>query len=183
MKTLLVTEPGRISLVIDVPGKARKDRDVLAAMTRFADAPCWMLVDVRLTKYMSPNPYVAGLPGEYYATYFKPESPEEAEFAKSKLREYREESDGTLVWCTYEGIVKGTPEVDGYTPPGVNHNGGYFSKRDGMARLLEIQKFWTTFEGGDFRIENPFRQPTETSMRFECYSHREENRAPRKLRP
>ncbi|WP_455233233.1 hypothetical protein [Geopseudomonas aromaticivorans] len=176
VKTRITRSRGYIALLQVEPGKATRESNVLAAMTLYEGTGCWRLVDVRLARHRTPSPYSGSLIAEDFHSSITPASPEDAAFFKSHLREYREDSDGTLRWCTFEGIVRGHPAVNGYTPPRWANfdQAGYFSQAEGLARLKEIQAFWDTYEGdpAKAKIDNPLRQPSESVLRGELYVHK-----------
>lgn len=168
MKTLIERSRGQIKLVIDAPGRGRGERDVLALMTLQEGTGCWSLEDIRLTERRKPSPYWGNSGTEYFAT-FTPRSEDERTRAKALLRDARE-VDGVLVWCTFDGIVRGQPAINGYTPPG-DFQCGWWSMRDGLAKLQEAQAFWDGFEGdpATVRLPNPDRQPGESAVFYHCY--------------
>lgn len=160
MKVTLSREKGRISLGYKDPGTG--ERFILAAMTLFEGTGCWALVDVRLGRYRAPSPYSGGLFADDFCASYRPKNEQEATYVKSLLREYEERDDGQILWCTFEGIVRGQPEVNGYRPVSYFDHAGYFSMKEGLARLQVIKVFWDTFEGdpASVRIDNPLRQPS-----------------------
>jgi hypothetical protein len=170
MKTRIRHERGQIKLVIDDPAIPKDEQDALAAMSLLEGTGCWRLVDVRLTKHHVPGIGITSLGAEVYRASFKPETPENAEYAKSFLREYEEKPDGTLMWCTFDGVVRGAPEVKGYRPVHWANfdQAGYFSRADALAELKKIQEFWDDIESldSDWRIKNPHRQPDWSDIRF-----------------
>lgn len=89
----------------------------------------------------------------------------------SKLREYREDENGILHWATFDGLVRGKPEIDGYRPPRYADfdQVGYFGFKEGLAMLNEIRAFWNDYEGDPnaARLENPHLQRGETAISFE----------------
>ncbi|WP_199028449.1 hypothetical protein [Ralstonia sp. ASV6] len=169
VKTKLITEKGRISLVIDDPSKARDERDVVAAMTLHEGTGCWQLVDIRLSEHKKPSPFGGSMYADDFCARFLPDTPEDATVAKSLLREYKELEDGKLLWCTFDGIVRGEPEINGYAPVRYFDQAGYFSKAGGLAKLAEIKSFWDSYQGdpATAKIPNPLRQPSELVVRFE----------------
>jgi hypothetical protein len=182
METKLVRSRGRVALVVQDPEKPPRERDVLAQMDSYADCGCWHVTDVRLAQYVQPSPYSGSVSAEHYHSDFLPESADEAALVRSLLREYQEDADGTVRWCTFEGIVRGQPEVAGYRP--VTYAGfdqaGYFSQREALAKLVEIQKFWNSFEGNPatVKIENPNRQPTQSAVMFAVSDWKREQGTP-----
>lgn len=172
MRTKIIRQRNRyIALVIDDPKKKNDDKDVLAAMTLYEGTGCWRLVDVRLSKYRTPNPYAGGLMADDLRAYLKPDNAEDAEYIKSRLREFKEYEDGSIMWCSFDGIVKGSPSVKGYTPRvyAAFDQAGFFSQAEGLAKLQEIQLFWDNVPDLNYkwRIDNPHRQPTLSSIMSE----------------
>lgn len=176
MKATIRHEHQRIKLVIDDPNVPKDEQGVLAAMTLFEGTGCWHLVDVRLSLHKSINRYSGSGSAEDYHSSWEPKSPEEAELVKSLLREYREDSDGTIRWASFDGLVRGHPEVNGYRP--VNYADfdqvGYFSYAEGLAYLKEAQTFWNGFEGdpNSVRIDNPHRQPSQSELSMRVFAWR-----------
>lgn len=167
MKTLLEHYRGAIRLVIDDPAKPRGERDVLAGMTEDEGTNCWTIVDVRLSRHRRPNPYGGSGAADDYCASYKPDTPEDAQTVKSMLREYKEMADGTILWCSFDGIMRGAPTVNGYAPAKWENfdQAGYFSRAEGLAHLKEIQAFWEAHEGDlNVKIDNPHRQPTLTEV-------------------
>jgi hypothetical protein len=164
MQTGIVHKRGRIQLIIDDPSKARGKHDVVAAMDHYEGTNCWELLDLRLTKHRTPGPYACSPVANVFCASYKPETKEEADFIKSRLREFQEQPDGEILWCTFDGVVRGAPDVNGYKPPqwGDFNQAGYFSRADGLAKLNEIKEFWDGVDDldSDWRIENPNRQPS-----------------------
>lgn len=177
MKTRIRHERGRISLIEIDPTKKKGEENVLAAMTLYEGTGCWQLVDVRLARFKAPSQYSGGLDGQDFCARFKPESPDESAFIRSKLTRYREAEDGTIEWCTFEGIVKGSPTVSGYAPVSYFDDAGYFNKADGLAYLTITKRFWDDYAGGDFRRENPHRQTSETEIYFAASDYRRARKA------
>lgn len=143
---------------------------VLAAMTLWEGTCCWRLVDVRLALHRVPSPYSGGCFADDFCDSLKPETEELALLVKSMLREYTETQGGMILWCTFNGIVRGKPAVNGYTP--VTWAGfdqaGWWSRKDGLAYLKKTQAFWESFEGNlAVKIHNPHHQPSSSEIRFQ----------------
>lgn len=166
MKTNILREIGRVSLVIDhgVP-TTMENKQALAAMTLLEGTGCWSIIDIRLDDHPRADPWSASGSGEDFYSELKPKSPEQAIEIKAMLKEYQELEDGTLVWCSFRDIVRGEPGVNGYTPAGrknfqppVHH-----SRRQGLILLKEMQDFWEAHTGTlmDAKIDNPYAQPSE----------------------
>jgi hypothetical protein len=184
LETKIVRSAGRMSLVVIDPSKVGRERDVLAQADSYADCGCWHVSDVRLAKYVRPSPYSGSVSAEHCHADFRPDTPEEAVFVRTLLREVQEDPDGTIRWCTFEGIVRGLPEVNGYKPPTYAgfEQAGYFSQREALQKLVEIQLFWNSFEGdaGTVKIDNPNRQPTLTEIGFAVSQWKRESVRPAK---
>jgi len=170
LKTKLMREKGRISLVIDHGSDKTKEKMVLAAMTLFEGTDCWDVIDIRLEDHPAANPWSgSGSGDDFYSTY-RPETPEEAEYLRSVLREYEELKDGSFRWCTFRGIVRGECEINGYAPAWYQEfkRPVFHSFRNGLTHLKEIQAFWESYNGSirDSKIKNPYRQATETDIQF-----------------
>lgn len=83
--------------------------------------------------------------------------------------EYVEDSDGNLMWCTFDGIVRGSPTVNGYKPSWIKlDHPGFFGYKDGLKQLNEIKAFWKTVQNleSNWRINNVHLQPTKTELFF-----------------
>lgn len=162
-ETRLNHEKWRISLAIVDQDKPRSEWDVVAAMTLYEGTGCWRVTDVRLSRARTPSPYAGELSADVLCSSYKPESDAEAVVVRRLLREYREEPDGSFLWCTFDGVVRGTPEVKGYRPAmwADFDQAGFFSRSDALARLRDIQSFWATYTGprNSARIPNPHQQP------------------------
>lgn len=179
MKTRIIHKPDQIQLVIDNPAKPKGWHDVLAAMGLYEDTGCWQLMDIRLSKHEKPGPYACGLYPEVLCAGFEPKTKEDADFVKSFLREYQEQPGGEIVWCTFDGIVRGETEIRGRKPDwSPSHQAGYFSRADGLAELKKIKEFWGDIESLDsnWRIENPHRQPTEHEVTLALLVHKQKSK-------
>lgn len=143
---------------------------VLGAMNLFEGTRCWYLIDVRLRDYPAAHPWSGSGGGDDFWSQLTAQSPEEAAYIKSSLREYEEVEPGTFRWCTFRGIVKGECEINGYAPPGYENfrRPVFHNRASALAYLKEAQTFWESYEGTirDSKIENAHRQPTESDIRF-----------------
>jgi hypothetical protein len=179
MKTRIIHKPDQIQLVIDNPAKPKGWHDVLAAMELYEGTGCWQLMDIRLSKLKKPGPYACALHAEVLCASFEPKTKEDADFIKSFLREYQEQPDGEIVWCTFDGIVRGAPEIRGRKPDlAQSHQAGYFSRADGLAELKKTKEFWDNIESLDsnWRIENPHLQPTEHGVTLALLTHKQKSK-------
>jgi hypothetical protein len=174
MKTRLSHERGRISLIID-HGDRTKEKAVLAQMSHMEGTGCWSITDIRLSRQCTAHKYSCSEIAEDFHAHIIPESVEEAAFIKSRLREYHELENGTIVWCTFRNIVRGESSVKGYTPPTSTgfHPPVYHSRADGLAYLKALQVFWEGHEGPteDAKVENPDNQPRESILMMEMWAH------------
>lgn len=171
MKTKFTRREGVISLIIDDPMKKPRDSDVLASMTLYEGTGCWTLIDIRLTKHRKPSKYSGSPSSDDYHAQLKPETEDAAEFIKSQLREYIEDSEGIIHWCNFDGIVKGKEYVNNYRPhnPLDFHPWGYFSRDEGVKVLKEIKAFWDDYDGdpSKVRLPNSNRQASLSELLFE----------------
>jgi hypothetical protein len=160
MRTKLAHEPDYIALIQLEQGKLPRESNVLAAMTLYEGTGCWKLVDIRLSRHRNPSQYSGSLPADVLAAAVTPKTDTERDFVKANLREYREEPDGSITWCTFDGIVRGSPKVKGCAPVTYFDQAGYFSRADGLAILKLAQEEWESYpEGAGFpRLHNPNRQ-------------------------
>lgn len=170
MKTRLIYEKRCISLVVDHGKDKDKEKMVLGAMNLFEGTRCWYLIDVRLRDHPAAHPWSDSGSGDDFWSQLTAESPAEAAYIKSQLRECEEIEPGTFRWCTFRGIVRGEAEIDGYSPPGYeDFKRPVFHKRAGaLAYLKEAQAFWESYEGmiRDSKIDNTHRQATESDIRW-----------------
>lgn len=175
MRVMLHHRRGRIALIQVEPGKRADESNILAAMTQDEGTPCWQVYDVRLAQHVVPSPYSAEPGAENFHARHTPKDAEERAFYKAHLREYQEDANGTLHWCTFEGIVRGSPAIDGYAPAWRSYDAaGYFGRQEGLAELRKIQAFWEAYDGDPAlaKIDNPLRQPTMTALTGEFFLHR-----------
>lgn len=163
--------PGHITLVVADPSLPPADQGVLASLIHYHHTGCWWLTDIRLARHQQPSPYSASVAADDYCAAYRPKTPKEAQILKSLLREYQISEEGEFLWCTFEGLVRGTPEVHGVRPVTACDQMGFFSRREGLARLEAMRAFWAETEDpgtppGSLKITNPHRQPTVTEMAF-----------------
>lgn len=169
MKAKFIRDKGR--LAIGYTPKGAEKPFILAAATLHEGTGCWQIVDIRLTRFCVPSEYSCSLIADDITAVFSPRTTEEADIAKSMLREYREvpvtnnpSLPPRIVWCTFDGILRGHPSVGGYSPK--RHfdfeQAGYFSYKEVLRKLAEIQSSWGDFTGDPrtFRLANPDRQPS-----------------------
>jgi hypothetical protein len=167
MKTRMTRSKGIIEVSYDDPKNEYGTTVVVAAMSLFEGTGCWMVSDWRLSEYKVLSPYSASLNASDCCSRFIPKSPEERALVISLLREYDELADGAIVWCTFDNFYRGHPDVKGVRPGfRTCHQSGYFGYKEALAKLREIKSFWDTFEGDPetARMENPNRQPSESSV-------------------
>lgn len=167
-KSEVIEREGHIVLVLADPSVAPWKRNRVAEMTEDEGTGCWMLVDIRLKRFPQLSVYGCSTGADAYHASFAPENDGEAKMIKSMLREYREDADGSIHWCSFDGIVRGHPEVDGYRPIrylNFNQSGG-FSREEGMEKLLEMKAFWDVHDGSlaNARIDNPHRQLSQSEV-------------------
>jgi hypothetical protein len=177
MKTKLLRDKGWVQLVLTEPNpEVLYDKGVVSGMTEDEGTGCWIIADIRLGRYMTANPYAGSISAEDFVSMHKPASGDERELYLSRLREVDEREDGTLLWCSYNGIVRGSQSVSGYTPsrwmdftPNVYH-----SYREGLAIMKEIRAFWNNYIGRikDAKIDNPYYQPTASAISSELIMQR-----------
>jgi hypothetical protein len=150
----------------------------LARMELFEGTGCWRLSDMRLKRQIVHlSKYSSSIGAEHYHATFKPKNHKEGDLARSVLREFVTDPDGTISWCTFDGIVRGHPSVNGYTPPTYADfdQAGWFSRKEGLERMNEIKAFWDGYEGDPMAtvIHNPNLQPTESMVQFMINLHRD----------
>lgn len=164
-----------MALVVDQPAEQGATPQVLAALTNMHDSACWYLVDIRLRKHPAANEFSGSGRAEDFQAHYRPETEAQRALIKAMVREYKELEDGTVIWCTYLGLVAGEKSVDGYTP--VNrekfHPPLYHSEERGLELLQDLRAFWERFEGRieDSAIENPRGQPSESEVMHAVIRH------------
>jgi hypothetical protein len=167
-KTEIIYREGQIALVLVESDVAPWERNRVAEMVEYGGTNCWSLVDIRLKKYPQLSTYGCSTCADDYHTSFKPENDLEAKIVKSHLREYREDADGSIHWCTFNGIVRGGHVVDGYRPVRYLdfNQAGYFSRKEGLAKIREMKEFWDAHVGtlDSARIANSNLQVGETEL-------------------
>lgn len=175
MKTKLKRSPDRISLVVDT-GKGGEIQ-VLASMTKFEGTPCWKLIDVRLKDDPEAHEYSGDLDADDAWASISPQSKEEANLIKAKLKEFKEKN-GKIHWCTFNGIVRGEVSINGVIPPTYRsfERPVFHSMDTGLRYLKEAKAYWETHEGPIVRskIENPYAQPSRTMVMDSVWEHRRE---------
>lgn len=179
MKTKLKRSKGRIELVIDDAEQGR-----LAVLEEHEGTGCWCLSDIRLAPYQCVSAYSAMHDADAYCSSFSPKSPDEANFVKSLLREYKELEDGTILWATFNGLVRGHPDINGYKPArwADFDQVGYFSFKEGLEHLKEMREFWATFEGdpNTVKLDNPHHQVSESVVWLEVLRARQDGHLSRR---
>lgn len=168
-KSKIIERQGQIALVLVNPNAVPWEQNRVAEMTNYEGTDCWTLVDIRLKRYPQLSQYGCSTSAEDYHSIFTPVSNDEAQIVKSLLREYWEDANGGIHWCTFNGIVRGHPEVNGYSPIRYLNfdQSGYFSRKEAMLKMLVMKAFWDSHEGSlsEARIENPNKQFGVTEMR------------------
>ena len=162
----------RIELIVD-DGTKGMERKVLASMSHMEATGAWMRTDIRLHRHQRPSAFSGGLSGTDVYCSITPANEDEARYVRSLLRDFVEEN-GVIRWSTFEGLVKGTPREGGVFLADINHV-GFFTKKEGLAYLAEVQTWWTSFEGSfaDAKIDNPNRQLSETLVSARLFAKRE----------
>lgn len=165
-----------IELVLGENPKS-SDRKVVASMTLFEGLGAWVLVDLRLARHRMPSPYSGGLPAEAIHAHVQPESDAEARLVRSLLREYWEDEDG-IHWCTFDGLVRGPRRLDSHVDEALRQV-GFFSRKEGLAYLKEVQLWWAAFEGElrAARLANPNAQASEMQVSAALHMHRVREKA------
>lgn len=165
MKTRIERRKGSVSLLVErnEPGAPI---EVLACLQQMADSSNWFVIDIRLLQRPIAHEFSGSAAAEDFCAHVSPESEAERDFYQSKLKEYKEDCDGRLLWCTYRNMWRGEHGVDGYTPPSVVEPLVYMSFKDGLKIMQEIRSYWESYEGAisSAKIENPYRQPREGEL-------------------
>lgn len=168
MKTKLLIEKGRTSLVVDHGRGDWDDKQVLAAMELYEGTQCWTVIDIRLGERPSADPWSGSGVGEDFYSQWKPKSEAEAGEVKALLQDYQELADGTLIWCTYKNIIRGHFDINGLAPGAPNgiKRAIYHRKAEAMAKLLECKNFWENHTGtiAEGKIANPYSQPSASDI-------------------
>ena len=170
MKTSIIEAEGYVALVDQDSSTEPSKRNVLAAMTSYEGYDLWQLTDIRLAAHRKPSPFFGGLIAEDLHATMTPVSPEEAGFIRSRLREFVEDLDGTLHWCTFDGIVRNESSVA--KPAWLKFDqAGFFTREEGISRLQEMQAFWEQFNGDPAiaKFDNQHRQPSASMLSGEWF--------------
>lgn len=171
MKTSIIESEGYVALVDQDSSTEPSKRNVLAAMTICEGYDLWQLTDVRLATHRKPSPFFGALLADDLHATITPCSPEEAAFFRSRLREFVEDQDGTLHWCTFDGIVRS--DSPSAKPSWIKFDqAGFFTREEGLSRLQEMQAYWEQFRGdpSTAKIENPSRQPSASLLSGEWFA-------------
>lgn len=143
----------------------------VAELINYADSGCWHLTDIRLTRpHVKPHEFSFVNAEQYWSVYY-PETQDEADFVRNKLKHVKE-VDGEIHYCTFEGIVEGSPTVNGYAPPQRGpYDGGFFHFDKGMDYLRTLRRFWKTETDMCVKIPNPNLQPSVDMLRYAYRQH------------
>ncbi len=169
----------QFKLAIDEPGVARKDKAVLAVMELYEGLGVWTLVDVRLRKYGKAGPWF-NVGADQFNAHLYADSVRAAQVACGLLRECRPErspEDRMVEWCTFDGIVRGKSATEmGVRTHLTNDFATLHTRKEAMEKMRAMAQFWkdTGLSEADpdvrekaslIKIDNPWRQPDEYSMR------------------
>ena len=170
MKSEIIEQEGRYAVVFADPTLEPWERNRVAELTEDEGTDCWQLVDIRLKAFPQLSKYGCSTGADDYHATFTPENEQQADRVKSMLRDFREDADGSIHWCTFNGIVRGHSEVNGYRPARYLDfdQAGFFSREEGLEKLQAIKRFWDAHTGSlaEARIDNPHRQPSESEVYF-----------------
>lgn len=153
-----------------------KGADLLVArMDRYADSPCYRVTDIRLTQHrqMTSDNFSFATASSYRCEYL-PVDDYEANYVISRLKSYQVLASGAIAWASFDGVVKGHESVNGYKPPRSDDfdQTGYFSETEALAIMNAINGYWQSLDeipgAGDWRIDNPNRQPNEDTVAMMC---------------
>lgn len=171
MKTRICFREGQIALVVVDPAKDVWDCDRLAEMTLYEGTGCWTVTDLRLKLWPQKSQYACTVGAEDYYANIQPESDAERQIVIKLLREYNETADGTIEWCSYNGIVPGRKDIK---PSWINyyHPSGFHKKDEGLALLSKMKEFWDTQDNYPKTIENVNRQISYNEMLSILIMHR-----------
>lgn len=169
MKTKVKRSKREIQILVD-RGDDSPD-EVLASLNEMADADCWFVIDIRLRDRPEAHEYSGSAMADDFCANITPRCPDERRFYLSKLREYKELEDGTIIWCTFGNMWRGDQSVDGYTPPSALKPPLYMTFQKGLEAIHEIRSFWEAYDGliKDAAIENPHRQLSESDLRHQWF--------------
>jgi hypothetical protein len=166
MKVKFKRMKGSISLVIDDLGNNYES--VLAAMVHLEGTPCWRLVDLRLSRQKRASLYSGTCNADDFQSSIKLVDEHMRAKVAALLREYSVIGD-EIVWCTFDGIVRGKPEVSGYKPKWKNFDqAGWWSYKDAFDYLRKAKEFWSSFDGdcNSVKLDNPYLQPNIIEINF-----------------
>lgn len=168
MKTYInKIDDNHLELQIEVGGS----KAVVASINGFAE-DAWIPKDLRLHEFEQPSQYSGSLRADDMLAHWQPESPEEADYVRSLLREYEEAPDGSITWCSFQGLVRGTPREGVFLSR--QNQLGYHTKTEVMAWLEDVRAWWEgyTGEASKAKIDNPDKQMTSSQMMMYCVGKR-----------
>lgn len=165
MKTRVLRRKGCVTLIAD-RGVSDAPHEVLACLQQMADSSNWFIVDIRLLERPVAHEFSGSPAAEDFCANIKPESEAERAFHISRLKEYVEQSDGSLMWCTYRNLWRGEQGIDDYIPPSIVKPSIYMPFKTGLKNLQGIRDYWEAYSGliSDAKIENLHRQPREGDL-------------------
>lgn len=142
---------------------------ILASLSIIPHTGCWTLWDIRLTKHRLPCKYsdLSNLEEHFI------DSDDELNFFTSKLSVYEYDPvNKKLIWNTMDGTVKGHENINGFKPAWdskVSAEGGYFSKKEGLEKLKEIQHYWLDKPdfANEYRLPNLHSKPSSFNLSFD----------------
>lgn len=157
---------------------------VLASMVEFFNSGCWGVLDLRISKHKVPSPYL-----EAGSCFYKPSDEADKEKITSELHTYRLEKskDGEYVtWNTWDVNCWDGDNPSCQSKTGYLYNQvARFTYKGALQRLAEIREFWEKFEGDNIesvRLENPYRQKSETHFSMMKFILEEKEKANKALK-
>lgn len=160
MDTKIVRESGRAMLVVadaevNAAFKADKAQPVRLMELSNCDIgslkfPLWSLMDWRLTKYMSPNPFLSSRPNEWMQDVSEDQLARIAELVPNHRVVGKD-----VIWSTFAGVVPGPHKVEDIINPNssgisdeqviVHIDGGREGRwtfKDGLSLLIQAKDAW-----------------------------------------
>lgn len=193
MKTKIIKSKGYYKLVVDDPEvnakyNCEKNPILLGCITEFWDASQWRVEDYRLKQNLLPSPYL-----EDGVQVYTPKNQEEKDFLIKSLHTYNENEKGEFVWDRFNSTRFEGGDLPCLTDKSLTQYStvARFTFKKAFKLLQEQKEFWENFDKKDLkidevRIENPYRQISESEISFHFIMERiekEKTSSGKKIKP
>lgn len=190
MKTKIVNYKSFYALVIDQPGVRNQELARLATATHYFSSGCWIIEDVRATRFHNPSKWFA-IGADHYQADCETKSESESDLVRTLIKDFKETANdcggSSFSWCTFEGIAAGktaeeiTKSDHGYPLHDVPI---FFNRTDAIAQLADISDFWSNVPidsndpdvietASEIRIPNPHRQLSGMEVSMKVFAFQE----------